>query len=562
MNIIKFLASASLLMATVPNTEAQTAQFDYFKYEGRDARFQKQLDSKRQFVNPVVSGYYPDPSVCRVGDTFYLVNSTFSYFPGVPLHTSKDLVNWTQVGHVLDRPSQVSLQGQDLNLGIYAPQISYNPRNKTFYMTTGDMGHGLFFYVKTKDPSKGWSEPICMKHGGMDTSFFFDTDGRAWVVYNADPMEPAKYNMQKAIHMNEFDWRADTICDRTYELTTGSTCVENPIWIEGPHLYKIGEYYYLMAAESGTGYMHSEVIFRTKKLTSGRWEECPSNPILTQRDLGFRPDPVTSAGHADLVQDKDGSWWAVFLACRPYEGDAYNTGRETFLLPVTWKDGWPQILPKQTAVPTVVDKPGLLPNGINQVTGNFSFEDNFNAADLDMRWVFLRNPDMNCYEWLDGDGIRLKARPINLSELDAPTALLCRQKHTSFGVETKVRFSPDTEDELAGLAVFQNDCHYFVMGITQIGGNPVLALTATNSGKTTLMATHRLSGDENQQSIRLRVDGDGRWYTFCYAVGDSQKWQTLAEGCDGLLLSTAKAGGFLGTTIGLYVTSKKKKTED
>ncbi len=555
MNKRHFLLS-TLLLTGATSLMGQSARFDYFEYEGRDARFDKSIDLKHEYLNPVVSGYYPDPSMCRVGDTYYLVNSTFSYFPGVPIHTSKDLVNWTQLGHVLDRQSQVSLEGQQLSGGIFAPQISYNPRNKTFYMTTGDMGRGYIFYVKSTDPSKGWSEPIEMKHGGMDTSFFFDTDGRAWVVYNSDPIEhPAQWNMQKAILMNEFDWRADTICDKTYQLTTGSTCTPNPIWIEGPHLYKIGKYYYLMAAENGTGYNHSEVIFRTRKLTSGKWEECPFNPILTQRDLGPRPEPVSSAGHADLIQAKDKSWWAVFLGCRPYEGDAYNTGRETFLLPVTWKDGWPQILPHQTAVPTVVDKPGLQPLENQEVTGNYKIEDHFDTGQLNPRWVFLREPDMTCYDW-SGKGISLRPTTKNLKELTSPTALLYRQKHTTFTAETQMEYAPQTENDLAGLTVFQNDRHHFVMGLTLQDGQPVLTLTRVDDGRSDVLATHRLADSEKGRPLRLRVDGDGRWYTFMYSGGEAS-WHTLAEGCDGLLLSTGKAGGFVGSTIGLYATSKK-----
>lgn len=544
-----------LLFVSAVHLRAQTARFGYFKYEGKDTRFEQAIDPTRQYFNPVVSGYYPDPSVCRVGDTYYLVNSTFSYFPGVPIFKSRDLVNWQQMGHVLDRASQLPLKGQELNSGIFAPQISYNPKNKTYYMTTMNMGLGMVFYVKSKDPSKGWSEPIKMKHGGMDTSFFFDTDGKAYVVYNAAPFEPAKYNGQKAIHMNEFDWKADSIKDETYELTKGSTCIENPIWIEGPHLFKVGKYYYLMCAESGTGYMHSEVIFRSRN-PKGPWEECPHNPILTQRDLGVRPDPVTSAGHASLVEAPDGKWWAMFLACRPYEGDLYNTGRETFLLPVTWKDGWPQILPQGKAVPTVVDKEGLIPATDNYVTGNYQLTDRFDKPQLNMHWVFLRNPQMSDYN-CDGQGVSLKARDINLSELDSPTAMFYRQKHTAFCAETVVDFKATNDKELAGMAVFQNDKNYFVLGRTLLNNRPAISLTRTEGGKTILLASRLLNDTEESQPVRIKVEANGRYYSFFYACNDGE-WHTIAEGCDGIMLSTSRAGGFVGTMIGLYATAKHR----
>lgn len=537
---------------------AQTAHFSYFKYEGKDARFEKNIEAKKQYVNPVVSGFYPDPSVCRVGDTYWLVNSTFAYFPGVPIFKSHDLVNWHQVGHVLDRESQLPLKGADIGKGgIYAPQISYNPKNKTYYMTTMNMTTFQVFYVKSKNPEKGWSEPVQMKRGGMDTSFFFDTDGKAYVVYNTRPNGGAKYEAQTAIHMNEFDWKADSIKSKTYELTTGSSCIEHPTCIEGPHLYKVGKYYYLMCAEHGTGFTHSEVIFRSKSVF-GPWENCPNNPILTQRDLPDhqRQDAVTCTGHADLVQTKEGDWWAVFLGCRPYkidtstwEPDYYNTGRETFLLPVTWKDGWPVILEKGKAVPTVVNK-----KLEEQQVGNIAFTDKFSSNQLNLRWIFLRNPNMSNYDWKSGTGITLKADTANIYGKESPTAILCRQKNLAFSAETEVNFTPCNNQELAGLVVFQNNENNFVVGVTLLDGKPSLTLTRTEGGKQVLMASAVLL--DVKQPVRLKVDANGRSYTFSYALADGV-WQTLAKGCDGQNLSTKVAGGFVGTTIGLYATAKK-----
>lgn len=551
---------ATCLMAGL-TALAQTAQFKFFKYEGKDARFDMPIDRSCQYLNPVVSGYYPDPSVCRVGDSYYLVNSTFGYFPGVPIFKSNDLVNWQQIGHVLDRESQLNLKGADISQGgIYAPQISYNPKNKTYYMTTMNMTTYQVFYCKSKNPEEGWSEPIQMRHGGMDTSFFFDTDGKAYVVYNKRPMNGQQYEGQMAIHMNEFDWKADSVKWETHELTTGSKCIDQPTCIEGPHLFKVGKYYYLMCAEQGTGFTHSEVIFRSKS-PYGPWEDCPHNPILTQRDLtdDNRPDGVTCTGHASMVQAADGQWWAVFLGCRPYkidrtvwEPDYYNCGRETFLLPVTWKDGWPTILQQGEAVPTVVEKKGLLSIDNNHVTGNFCFTDHFDAPKLNDCWVFLRNPRMSDYDW-SNEGIRLNPTPTNLRESESPTALFYRQKNLAFSAETEVTFTPQQEQDLAGLAVFQNEKHHFVIGKTLLDGRPVIVLFRTADGQSTMVATTPLKTDD---SIRLKVEGDGRFYSFFFAIGHGD-WQTLAQGCDGEILSTHVAGGFVGTTIGLYATTNK-----
>lgn len=547
-----------VLMLSALEMSAQTAHFSYFKYEGKDTRFEKNVDAKKQYLNPVVSGFYPDPSVCRVGDTYWLVNSTFGYFPGVPIFKSHDLVNWKQVGHVLDRESQLPLKGADISKGgIYAPQISYNPKNKTYYMTTMNMTTFQVFYVKSKNPEKGWSDPVQMKRGGMDTSFFFDTDGKAYVVYNTRPNGGAKYEGQTAIHMNEFDWKADSIKSKTYELTTGSNCVEKPVCIEGPHLYKVGKYYYLMCAEQGTEFNHSEVIFRSKSIF-GPWENCPYNPILTQRDLSNRQrqDAVTSTGHADLVQTKEGDWWAVFLGCRPYKIDSstwqpdfYNTGRETFLLPVTWKDGWPVILENGKAVPTVVNKK------LEECPlGNIAFMDKFDTDRLDLRWIFLRNPNMSNYDWKLGTGITLKADTTNIYGKESPTAILCRQKNMAFSAETEVNFIPRSEGELAGLVVFQNEQNNFVIGVTLLDGKPSLTLVRTEGGMQVLLASVALPN--NHAPVRLKVDADGRSYSFYYALADGS-WQTLAKGCDGQNLSTKISGGFVGSTIGLYATTKK-----
>jgi xylan 1,4-beta-xylosidase len=332
---MKKIAILSLSLTLAAAAQAQTAEFDYFKYAGNDARFNVEIDKSHQYYNPVLAGFYPDPSLCRAGDTYYLVNSSFTFFPGVPLSTSKDLVNWQPAGHVLTRQSQVPLKGQHVSGGIFAPAISYNKKNKTFYMITTNVGAGNFF-VKSKDPSKGWSEPIYLKKiDGIDPSFFFDDNGKGYIVHNGPVVGGADYEGQRSIRCFEFDVKGDSIKGDFKEILRGGTHVEaRPIWIEGPHLFKKGKFYYLMCAEGGTGGWHSEVILRAKN-PMGPWEECPNNPILTQR-TGLDPnrkDPVSSAGHADIVEDGKGNWWAVFLACRPYEEDMYNTGRDTYLLP-------------------------------------------------------------------------------------------------------------------------------------------------------------------------------------------------------------------------------------
>src|SRR5574344_670496 len=546
-----FLIAAFAVAGASP-AAAQTAKFGYFSYSGNDARFAKQIDHKNQYFNPVMAGFYPDPSVCRKGDTYYLVNSSFSFFPGVPIFTSKDLVNWTQIGHVLDRKSQLPLEGQHVSGGIFAPAISYNEKNKTFYMITTNVGAGNF-YVKSKDPAKGWSEPIYLrKVGGIDHYFFFDKDGRGYIVNNDEPVGGHAYEGERSIMLHRFDVAGDSVVGDQIQIVRSGTHVQkNPIWIEGPHMYRIGKYYYLMCAEGGTGTWHSEVIFRAKS-PEGPWEENKEgNPILTQR-TGLDPnraDAVSSAGHADIVSTPDGKWYAVFLACRPYEEDYYNTGRDTYLLPVTWKDGWPTILKKDTPIPTVNDKPNLKP-AENQWTGNFSYTDTFKDSKLNQRWMLLRNPTDF---YTIGDGITIQSKDVNIAERKSPSAIFVRQQHTTFTAETQLSFTPRSEKDLAGFVLLQNEQYNFVFGETILNGKSAIVLDRTE-GTNARIASVILSDQEQAKPIQLRISGKGRYYDFQYASGNGE-WQTLAKGVDAVNLSTGRSSGFIGACIGIYATA-------
>lgn len=536
---------------------AQTATFKYFSYEGNDTRFDKAIDNANEYFNPVMAGFYPDPSICRKGDTYYLVNSSFSFFPGVPIFESKDLVNWKQIGNVLDRESQLPLHNQGVSGGIFAPAISYNEKNKTFYMITTNIARGNFF-VKTQDPAKGWSEPIYLKEvGGIDPSFYFDKNGKAYIVNNDAPSSTPNYEGERSIWIREFDVKNDCVIGEQKEIVRGGThVVKNPIWIEGPHLFKEGKYYYLMCAEGGTCDFHSEVILRAKD-PMGPWEEyTEGNPILTQR-TGLdpnRPDIVTSSGHADLVKGPKGDWWAVFLACRPYQDDFYNTGRDTYLLPVTWKDGWPTILDKGLAIPTVNKKAGLqYEEGLNN-TGNFKYTDNFDNGKLDMRWMYLRNPDFSAYS-LGDNGLTIKASDANIYERKPLSAVFRRQQHNTFTAETEVTFNPSNEKEMAGFALLQNENYNFTFGKTKIGNR--YAIVLTRAEKTNVVIGSKFLCDKcADKPVKLRIHGDGRYYDFSFSM-DGKTWNVMARGVDAVNLSTHQSGGFIGACIGLYATKNK-----
>lgn len=552
------LASAATLTSFAQNE----ATFGYFSYKGDDVRFSKNYDQTRQYLNPIVAGFAPDPSICRKGDTYYLVNSSFTFFPGVPIYKSKDLVNWQSIGHVLDRESQVPLTKQRVSGGIYAPAISYNEKNKTFYMITTNVGAGNF-YVKSKDPEKGWSEPIYLrKVGGIDPSFFFDKDGKGYIVNNDEPVGGHDYEGQRSIMCHRFSVEGDSVIGNQVEILRGGTHVqERPIWIEGPHLFKVGKYYYLMCAEGGTGEWHSEVILRSKN-PMGPFEEYSGNPILTQR-TGLDPnrdDYVSSAGHADIVQTPKGDWWAVFLACRPYDKDRYyNTGRDTYMLPVTWKDGWPVILEKGKAIPTVVDYKGgtIAPQTPETAcrTGNFSYTDKFEGGKLNNRWLTLRNPQSQFYK-LGNGGVTITPMPVNISQRESLSALFTPQQHTTFTAETQLNYVPASKKDFAGFALLQNEEYNFTFGKTKLNDGSV-AVSLMRAEKTPVaVSTVILKQEDSQKPLRLKISGDGALYDFYYAIADGG-WQLMAKGVDATNLTTNKSGGFIGACIGLYATSNK-----
>lgn len=555
------LPALLLLVLTACNTrqpKEQVAQFDYFKYTGQDARFDKEIDPSRQYFNPILAGYYPDPSICRKGDTYYLVNSSFGYFPGVPIFTSKDLVNWEQIGHVLDRPSQLNLETQGISEGIFAPAIEYNPYNDTFYMiTTGVNGLGNFF-VKTKDPAKGWSDPIQLPEvPHIDPSFFFDDDGKAYIVHNDAPEGGPDWEQQRTIRIHEFDVENDCTIGKNKEIIRGGVHPEEkPIWIEGPHLYKHNGFYYLMAAEGGTGDYHSEVIFRSKS-PWGPYEAAAYNPILTQRDLPKgREEMVEATGHADLIQTPEGDWWAVFLATRPYDGkDLYNTGRETFLLPVEWDNGFPIILRKGLPLPTVVDKAFLTPQ-TQMLTGNFIYDQPFDTAELDHSWMYIRTPKQRFHQ-VEGGTLRITPLPVSIEERQSPAALMRRQQHSSFTVETAMDYQPQSTQDFAGLTLFQNEKFQFLFGKTIREGEPQLVLYRIEKGEKKLLASVDLTGKEAKKTVLLKVEGKGASCDFFYSLEKGSDWVDLQKGEDATILSTTKAGGFVGCCIGLYASSKQ-----
>lgn len=514
-----------------------------------------------RYVNPILAGFYPDPSICQAGDDYYLVNSSFAYFPGLPVFHSKDLVNWTQVGHAMNRPGQLNLDGAGVSRGLFAPDMTYH--KGTFYIVCTLIDKLGNFVITAKDPKGPWSDPVALPEvNGIDPALYFDEDDKAYIVFNSIPPNNIPlHNGHRTIRMFSFDAKQLKVFGTEKLLINGGTdMAKKPVWIEGPHILKKDGWYYLICAEGGTGYNHSEVVFRSKAV-DGPYISYEKNPILTQRHLDpARPLPVTTTGHADFVETKDGKWYAVFLGCRPYEGDYYNIGRETFMAPVTWKDGWPHILDGNETVQYQYPAPAPLRK---KATGRFdalaSYRDEFTAPQLDHRWIFLRTPRVQWYSLTEKKGfLAMQLRPETCSGKDNPSFIAHRQQNLWCAAETSLQFVPGSANEKAGMAIFQNETHYYYLCQSMEDNKPVIQLyQSTDKGGLQLLASTILSAAPKQ--VRLKIVSRKDNYAFYYAL-PGKAWEMLQENVNGKFLSTKEAGGFVGSVFALYATSQGQAT--
>jgi alpha-N-arabinofuranosidase len=513
------------------------------------------------YTNPILAGFYPDPSICRVGNDYYLVNSSFVYYPGLPVFHSTDLVNWKQLGHAMNRPEQLPLQGAGMSRGLYAPTIRYH--NGLFYIVCTLVDRGGNFVITAKNPAGPWSNPVWMKNvEGIDPSLYFDEEsGKAFILYNSIPPEnKSLWNGHRTIRMRSFDVASLQAGDDEILLVNGGTdTAKHPVWIEGPHIYKINGWYYLLCAEGGTGFDHSEVVFRSKTV-EGPYVSYEGNPILTQRHLDpTRKHPITTTGHADLVQTSRGDWYAVFLGCRPYEGDYYNIGRETFLAPVRWKDGWPVITEGEETVKYAYPLPSSSIKPANAFSGNFTYTNDFTAAKLDDRFQFLRTVTSPWYSTTEREGtLCMRLQPETVSGTGNPSFVGFRQSHHQCTATTTLHFSPTAENEKAGLVLLQNEHHFYYLCRSIQNNKPVVQLYQSSPGEDMqLLASQPLPA--SSAVISLRIEPKGDVLQFSYAAG--KKWNVLKKGVDAKFLSTKVAGGFVGSVFGLYATAMGKESK-
>ncbi len=539
----------AIIACSAFTAQASTAHFSDFTYQGNDEFYRlRPLADSTEFYNPIIPGWNSDPSIVRHGNDYWLVASTFGYYPGIPLYHSTDLAHWEHVRNILDRPSQLPyLKGQSLDKGgIYAPHISYNPHNGLFYMVTTDVGlKEGHFYVTARDPRGEWSEPTFLKCiDGIDPSFFFDDDGNSYIVYKEDTAGKPKWSPYRCIRFIAFDPVAGNTVGESWPLYEPDVAPDERLdRAEGPHIYKVDGYYYLLTAEGGTGTQHSANIYRAPAIR-GPWRRSWRNPILTQRTLkDNRSNPVTCAGHADLVQTPEGDWWAVFLAQRPGPGGFQALGRETFLMPVKWsKDGYPYMTQCMDTVPLVLSRPNVRRDDSSIQSGNFTWTDDFRSPRLRPEWMGLRGQVSH----RTGDGaLHLDCTPTPATGRDVPAYIGRRIQHHAYSVQVTMRFNPDSPSHRAGLLILKIEANQYFFSSD---GDNLYAIQYYKGQPTVLAQAALPAASASDAPVEMLVECDGTNYSFKYRRPGAG-WQTLADNIDASLVSCDRTGGFTGATI-------------
>lgn len=478
-----------------------------------------------KYNNPIIKGFHPDPSICRVGEDYYLVTSSFEYFPGIPIFHSTDLVNWKQIGNCVQRAEEFPLDEVKDSGGVWAPTIRYN--DGRFYVTATLEKYGNFI-VSAQDPAGEWSSPVWVKVGGIDPSLLFD-GGKVYYCTNYS-LHPGR----EEITVEEIDINTGELLGKPEAIWAGI----GGGFMEAPHIYHIGDWYYLMTAEGGTNFNHMVTISRSRDIV-GPYENCPWNPILTNAHDTTKE--VQCSGHGDLFEDANGNWWMVHLATRLCRRTMTNLGRETFLTPVIWADGWPVVENFRKAALTC-EGPLWAPQRKME-----EWRADFTAKKWEPGWIFLRRPVTDCYERGDGS-LRLRPTDVTFDDGKSPTFAAVVQKDFDCVLDTEFTFDTCRTGDEAGIGVLlSSEFHYrFGKMRTQEGDVLVLQKTAEDFRQTICCGTLPASG-----RVHLQMRADKEYYSFYYAIGD-EPLQFAAKASTRFLACEVAGRTFTGTVVGVY----------
>ena len=496
------------------------------------------------FKNPILSGFHPDPSICRVGDDYYMVNSSFEWFPGIPIYKSQDLVNWSLIGYGITRQEQmIFADGLQDSRGIYAVTIRYH--DGLFYLITTCVQGGGNFYITAEDPAGPWSDPVWLHSQGIDPSLFWDDDGKCYYVGHGNMSGKSDWPDKNGVWLQELDTEQGKLVGKRVQLTHGHA--SNARWTEGPHIYKIDGKYMLLVAEGGTGYFHSVTVFHSDNIW-GPYTPDHANPVLTHRHLG-KDYKINSVGHADLVQTQNGDWWAVSLGKRKFDGNTYLS-RETFLMPVEFQNlegtKWktPVFNPGAGMIQETVKRPDLPWTPYEKPVGR----DEFDGNKLALEWNFLRTPVEKWHELEDGR-LTLKLRPQVADSLVNPSLIAKRIEHIDFTASTKMKFSTRRDNEHAGMIVYRSSKGFALF----VKENKDLALyEVTKKGKAEIV---RIPYADNE--VVMYMTSDGKDLHFFYGKSESSLTD-IGKSIPLSVISDEQNNGFNGPYVGVYASSNGK----
>lgn len=530
---------------------------------------------ERKIKNPILPGFYPDPSICRVDGDFYMVCSSFEMYPGIPVFHSKDLANWEQLGYAMTMENEFHVEPNVLANGVMAPTIRYH--KGTFYIINTNFCDRGNFIVTAKDPAGPWSSTCWLSDvPGIDASLFFDKDDKAYVIGTGNVVKRADGSLDRGIWLCEFDVEhMKTIGKISVIWDSALRNADSP---EAPHIYRIGDYYYLVIAEGGTEHYHAVTVARSKELR-GWYEGNPANPVMTHRQFGFS-FPIDNVGHADLIDTPQGNWYAVLLGSRTIEGLHKNLGRETYLCPVIFERDWPVFSPDSGKVDWEYPADAGLPWTEYEPEPEW---DGFDEEILGMEWNFWGTPYQNFWEVKDSR-LWLQCLKRSLSEPleplvfgekekrmdDCVSFVGRRQRHIGFEAFCSMEFYPK-DAEAAGFIIMQASNHQYRMERAQDQGKQVLRLVVVT---TAFEIPPHMPGFSSETEIRILAEvpwereticlglkANGQTYDFYY--GDNEhNLLPLLESADGKLINPEIVGGMVGTMIGMFASGNGITSEN
>ncbi|MCM1191943.1 MAG: glycoside hydrolase family 43 protein [Butyrivibrio sp.] len=521
--------------------------------------------------NPVMPGFYPDPSICGVDGDYYMIHSTFSYFPGLPIMHSRDLAHWEQIGNAMHRQEQLPLKNAGHSQGLFAPTIRYH--DGTYYVICTNVSYGGNYIVTAKNPAGPWSDPYYLEGAdGIDPSLFFDEDGKCYYIGTHPNPAGCRYDGDYFIWIRELDLGQMKLTGEVHNVWNGA--MRGVHWPEGPHLYKKDGYYYILHAEGGTGPDHAVTVCRSREIY-GPYENNFCNPILTHRHLG-KAYPVRYVGHGDMVETPIGEWYMVMLAVRPLEG--YTTmGRETFLARVVWENGWPVVNPGVGVLTEEVEihLPAWNPEEDNTfdtagscVPGSSRSYDFTAMEKLGDEFLMLRNPGEDMYA-LDGEGLKLSFRSVTLKEKDSPSYICVRQQHHAFRASAVLEMENLREGRRAGMALVQSNEYHLRVELGRGETGIEAAVILCSGGSDRMLGQHLIQAEEeaeirfDEAELTLRAEGLAAAVELTFnqtvrATGECVSGRALlCGGIDIRALSTETAGGFVGCTVGMYAVAER-----